>query len=868
MLTTASQSGDLAAVGQPVLVTVPRSAAGVSFAPSSLTFVPASIQPSSAIHTSNAANQRHVALLLPASSMSLNTPVLSLQSTPVTTVYTTSTVVYNNIATSSNNPSPVCVVSTSNTMTGLCLRRGDVDLVQTTDGICTSSSRKLPISTTPISSTPATINSFCDSHIGVNPSPVNHNTCFNRSDFTSYVQRVIERVKQEKDEEVMHQREKVRRPKKTSVTIVQVPSPSTVCLPLSTESTLASSVLPNTTTSVTLLPAIAPMPALTTMNAYPKQCTSASSLDSSLVSNSRLAFDSKFIVKPDPTDVPLTNKTEQKSQIDSDKPADTAVCGPSAPDSQDTEVIMNSKEHALTNTKTSESIYPLNTVDEVIDAVVSGQFDESDYLHKLTKGTFTQNPFPCGSINLSPSHPAFEFGATTAVSVPEHSKSTLPDWDAQRLSATSPNQCANGAISSSARNLQLSDNCVSSPRIITPMHVLTFVATGTSSSTVQPTSTSTTVSPSLICSVSDSSLSLPLSALAAQSSATSHCSGSSAEVSGAKFFQNFKSIDSTAVPTSTSQLGNIAAQLANDTLTNYFYSLLRQHQLKTSSSPTTSSVEPSGNQTTENAQSICSPATFQTIFKGSSVSTNPTANDTADLLAAFATMAAMASPQRVGSHESTPLLCPINNSVAHDLPTNCETFSSQPCSIASFDLQTYPVAWQGLLSLKNEEVYVQMHFLSGNRDLLKDCMNVIAEQNVTGADPETSLPQPLKIVQRMRLEPSQLDGVQRKLRQVTDFCMCLTLATASPRTTEVSVLNEKVRMNHVLCDGFIKYLVDKCAAGIINVCHPCTQQNLYVIHIFPPCEFARSQLEGAAPTLLRQLSQCSTPYLLVVVTTV
>ncbi|KAF5398245.1 hypothetical protein PHET_08704 [Paragonimus heterotremus] len=861
VLTTTSQSGDLATVGQPVLVTVPRSAAGVSFAPSSLTFVPASIQPPSAIQNSNAANQRHVALLLPASSMPVNTPVLSLQNPPVTTAYTTS-------VTSSNNPSSVCVVSTSNTMTSLCLRRGDSDLVQTTDGICTSSSRKLPISTAPISSTPAAINSFCDSRIGANPSPVNHNTCFNRSDFTSYVQRVIERVKQEKDEEVMHQREKVRRPKKTSATIVQVPSPSTVCLPSNTDSTLASSVLSTTTTSVTLLPAIAPMPALTTMNAYPKPCASASNLDSSLVSNSRLTFDSKFVVKPDPTDVPLTNKTEHKSQIISDKHVDNAIYGPSAPDSQGTEVSINSKEHALNNSKIAESMCPLNTVDEVIDAVVSGQFDESDYLYKLTKGTFAQNPFPSGSISLSPSHPAFEFDATATVPVSEHSKATFPEWDVQRLSATSPNQCADGAKSSSARNLRLSDNCVSSPRIITPMHVLTFVATGTSSSTVQPTSTSTAVSPSLICSASDPSLSLPLNALTAQSSATSHCSGSSTEVSGTKFFQNLTSTDSTAVPTSSSQLGNIAAQLANDTLTNYFYSLLRQHQLKTSSSPTTSSVESGGNQTIENAQSIRSPAPFQTVFKGASVSTNPTANDTADLLAAFATMAAMASPQRVGSHESTPLLCPVNNSVAHDLPATCESFSSQPCSTASFDLQTYPVAWQGLLSLKNEEVYVQMHFLSGNRDLLKDCMNVIAEQNVTGADPETSLSQPLKIVQRMRLEPSQLDGVQRKLRQVTDFCMCLTLATASPRTAEVSVLNEKVRMNHVLCDGFIKYLVDKCAAGIINVCHPCTQQNLYVIHIFPPCEFARSQLEGTAPTLLRQLSQCSTPYLLVVVTTV
>lgn len=203
----------------------------------------------------------------------------------------------------------------------------------------------------------------------------------------------------------------------------------------------------------------------------------------------------------------------------------------------------------------------------------------------------------------------------------------------------------------------------------------------------------------------------------------------------------------------------------------------------------------------------------------------------------------------------------------HTFATFLDPFCVQPWP-TSLESLGHPLSWQGRLSLKNEEVFVHMHYLAGNRTLLKNSMNILLEQDSDSANIDPSLTPPLKIVQRMRLEPSQLDGVQRKLRQISDFCMCLTLATAPAATVEASLQNEKIRMNHILCDGFIKYLVDKCAAGIINVCHPCTQQNMYVMHIFPPCDFSRSQLEGIAPNLSRELSHCAAPYLLIVITTV
>lgn len=68
-----------------------------------------------------------------------------------------------------------------------------------------------------------------------------------------------------------------------------------------------------------------------------------------------------------------------------------------------------------------------------------------------------------------------------------------------------------------------------------------------------------------------------------------------------------------------------------------------------------------------------------------------------------------------------------------------------------FSVQKYPIVWQGLLALKNDQAAVQLHFVSGNT-MLAQC----------------SLPPPeggplLRIVQRMRLEASQLDSVARRM---------------------------------------------------------------------------------------------------------
>ena len=69
-------------------------------------------------------------------------------------------------------------------------------------------------------------------------------------------------------------------------------------------------------------------------------------------------------------------------------------------------------------------------------------------------------------------------------------------------------------------------------------------------------------------------------------------------------------------------------------------------------------------------------------------------------------------------------------------------------------LRRYPVMWQGHLSLKNDAAAVQLHFLSGNASLAKLSLPVAAEQRTPT----------LRIDKRMRLEQTQLEGVERRMQ--------------------------------------------------------------------------------------------------------
>lgn len=69
-------------------------------------------------------------------------------------------------------------------------------------------------------------------------------------------------------------------------------------------------------------------------------------------------------------------------------------------------------------------------------------------------------------------------------------------------------------------------------------------------------------------------------------------------------------------------------------------------------------------------------------------------------------------------------------------------------------LDRYPPMWQGLLALKTEQAAVQMHFVYGNKKIAKASLPFNSDHTTP----------PLRIAQRMRLEPSQIEGVARKMQ--------------------------------------------------------------------------------------------------------
>ncbi|XP_073699936.1 msx2-interacting protein [Garra rufa] len=176
-----------------------------------------------------------------------------------------------------------------------------------------------------------------------------------------------------------------------------------------------------------------------------------------------------------------------------------------------------------------------------------------------------------------------------------------------------------------------------------------------------------------------------------------------------------------------------------------------------------------------------------------------------------------------------------------------ELVGHQPVNMVQL-LTKYPIVWQGLLALKNDTAAVQLHFLCGNKALGLRSLPL----------PETG--GILRIVQRMRLEAQQLEGVARRMTGESDFCLLLAMPCG---LDQEDVLNQ----TQALKSAFINYLQAKLAAGIINVPNPGSNQPAYVLQIFPPCEFSESHLSRLAPDLLSQISSIS-PHLMIVITSV
>jgi len=159
-------------------------------------------------------------------------------------------------------------------------------------------------------------------------------------------------------------------------------------------------------------------------------------------------------------------------------------------------------------------------------------------------------------------------------------------------------------------------------------------------------------------------------------------------------------------------------------------------------------------------------------------------------------------------------------------------------------LANYPICWTGTLGLKNEMANVRMHYVAGNRDL------AMASLPTRGST--------LKIMQRMRLEDSQLEGVARKMETAGEHCMLLALPNGSEHE---EIEHQSRNLRH----SFITYLQLKAAAGIVNVSNE-DNQPAYIVHVFPSCDFANVNLARIAPNLLHRVADIE--HLVIVIATV
>lgn len=116
-------------------------------------------------------------------------------------------------------------------------------------------------------------------------------------------------------------------------------------------------------------------------------------------------------------------------------------------------------------------------------------------------------------------------------------------------------------------------------------------------------------------------------------------------------------------------------------------------------------------------------------------------------------------------HGPPPPAHAISQAAHHQSMAQTPQHASQVPQHGDALLQRYPVMWQGLFALKNDQAAVQMHYVSGNMRIAQHSLPPFAEGGVS----------PLRIAQRMRLEPQQLQGLSRKIQVCLHFVLDLPL---------------------------------------------------------------------------------------------
>ncbi|XP_005992729.1 putative RNA-binding protein 15B [Latimeria chalumnae] len=184
--------------------------------------------------------------------------------------------------------------------------------------------------------------------------------------------------------------------------------------------------------------------------------------------------------------------------------------------------------------------------------------------------------------------------------------------------------------------------------------------------------------------------------------------------------------------------------------------------------------------------------------------------------------------------------------------TKSET--KKPTTLSEY-AQTLPLAWKGVLVLKNSCFPTTMHILEGDLGIL----NILLKDYTAGGKISQ-----LKIAQRLRLDQPKLDEVTRRIKQGGPSGYAVLLATQAPQGVEGGeAAPAEPGLQQRLLRNLVSYLKQKQAAGVISlpIGGPKERVNNGMLYAFPPCDFSQQYLQSA----LRTLGKLEEEHLVVVI---
>jgi RNA-binding protein 15 len=200
--------------------------------------------------------------------------------------------------------------------------------------------------------------------------------------------------------------------------------------------------------------------------------------------------------------------------------------------------------------------------------------------------------------------------------------------------------------------------------------------------------------------------------------------------------------------------------------------------------------------------------------------------------------------------ESKPVEEKRGETPATTKPTSAKTESLSDLA------KRFAVAWKGQLQLKTTAFSVRMHLIAGDPSL--------ADQLLRGSQGQTIANTSFSVTQRLRLEQTKLEEVNRKVNSAGPSGHCMLLAQPGPAPATVKDQKQDTEtdetdsqaMKHLPLRNLITYLRAREAAGIVMLSAPQStgmaasgKDMSGIMYIFPPCIFSQQHLTRIAPSL-------------------